>query len=63
MGGVKMTISEAVGFARRTLAEHYNLVLSDGKMYGDNEAADAYNKLASAFWYYDNKEELDKYHV
>jgi hypothetical protein len=32
-------------------------------MHGDTEAANAYNKLASAFWYYDNKEELDKYHV
>ena len=63
MKRMKMTISEAVGFARRTLAEHYNLVLIDGKMHGDTEAANAYNKLASAFWYYDNKEELDKYHV
>lgn len=41
-----MTLAEAIAVARRTLAEHYNLVLIDGKMHGHNEAADAYNRLA-----------------
>ena len=48
----QMTLGEAIGVARRTLAEHYNLTLIDGKMHGDYVASDAYNVLASTFWYY-----------
>lgn len=44
-----MSLGEAIGVARRTLAEHYNLTLIDGKMHGDYIAADAYNVLASTF--------------
>ena len=48
----QMSLGEAIGVARRTLAEHYNLTLIDGKMHGDHVAANAYNVLASTFWYY-----------
>jgi len=50
MRSKEMTMAEAVGIARRTLAEHYDLYLIDSKMNGRNleghKAADAYNKLA-----------------
>lgn len=46
----EMTMVEAIAVARRTLAEHYRLVLIDGyhngQMSGHYEAADAYNTLA-----------------
>jgi hypothetical protein len=57
--GIKMTLSEAVAVARRCLADHYNLQLINGKMHGHNEAAAAYNKLASQFWYYEKKSSKD----
>ena len=50
-----MNAFDAIAFARKHLAEHFNLTLlmdvqpngkNVGRMHGHNEAADAYNALA-----------------